>query len=724
VLGAAAIQLAEHDRPHSQQMGSSAQPPGTSGEKLWEIFGNNLGQKGGDIMRIGFQNFNGLSSRFNDPVDDSVRQWITDNEFDVFGLSEMNLWWHSLPAALQFRERIREWWDPSTVRSVFDYNRHDKREAVKKKKTQYGGTAQISRHAAALRQIEQGTDPEGLGRWCWQLYRGKNNSLLRVITAYRPNFKDEAQVQTVYIQQRKRFLELGQVHREPRQAILDDLASLIHEWKGNGEHIVLMMDANEDVRTGNIKTFLDATDMRDVVMSTHGSEAPNTHIDGSKPIDGIFATRAVKCVQSGYTAFGDGVQGKRPDHRCIWMDVRLQTVFGHSMPPVQKAAFRRVKCNDPRIWKKFNQHYKSFASNCGLGTKIFQTEADSSYPPTAQALEQAVTVADLRYKAIAYADKKCRRVFMGGVPFSDEYKRLELRVGFWNHLVAKKQGRKIGSKLLARFLVKLKDPIPLQEYSALTLDEVKTKAKAIHIEYRKFKKEKSTTSRSTWLEQLADARAAQEQERMDKQSKTRQRKAHHRRFKKRQYTSSQELKKLRATENLRRIYRNIKYAVGKDTLAGITLVVAPNSQGDWVECTSKDEIEDACISEAQRRFHQTKGTPPMTAPLNIQLGYMGIGDEAERILNGQYESKPGTDRYAQILLKALSRVAPTEDELEVGISTPDFVSGWKKAKEKTASGPSLVHFGHCKAMAQDPELAAMEAAFLSIPMRTGQPYKQ
>jgi hypothetical protein len=130
-------------------------------------------------MQLGFQNFNGFSSQFNDPVDDSVRQWITDNEFDIFGVSEMNLWWHALPAALQFRERIREWWDSGTVRSVFDYNRHDKRDAVKKKKTQYGGTAQISRNAAALRQIEQGTDPEGLGRWCWQLYQGKNNSLLR-----------------------------------------------------------------------------------------------------------------------------------------------------------------------------------------------------------------------------------------------------------------------------------------------------------------------------------------------------------------------------------------------------------------------------------------------------------------------------------------------------------------------------------------------------------------
>jgi hypothetical protein len=350
------------------------------------------------------------------------------------------------------------------------------------------------------------------------------------------------------------------------------------------------------------------------------------------------------------------------------MDVRLHTVFGHRMPPVQKAAFHRVKFNGPRIWKEFNQHYKSFASSRALRTKIFQTEADSLYPPTVHALEQADVIADVRYKAVSYADKKCRRVFMGGMIFSEEYKTLERRAGSWNHLAAKKQGRKVGSKLLlARFLIKLKDPIPLQDYSALTQVVVEGKAKAIHIEYRKFKKEKSTTSQSTWLEQLADARAMQEQARMDKRYKARQRKAHCRGSNKKQYTSAQELKKLQATEDLSRIYCTIKYAVGNDTLARITLVIAPNSQGDWVECTSKDEIEDACISEAQRRFHQTKGTPPMTAPLNIQLGYMGIGNATDRILNGQYESKPGTDSYAEIPLKSLSLLAPKEDELEISI---------------------------------------------------------
>jgi hypothetical protein len=142
----------------------------------------------------------------------------------------------------------------------------------------------------ALRQIEQGTDPEGLGRWCWQLYRGKKNSLLQVITAYRPNFKNEVQVQAVYIQQRKRFLKLGQLNRELQQVILDDLASLIHEWKRNGEHIVLMMDANQEVRTGYIKQFLDNTDMRDVVMSMHGLDAPN-QLTVSLPLERLNASR-------------------------------------------------------------------------------------------------------------------------------------------------------------------------------------------------------------------------------------------------------------------------------------------------------------------------------------------------------------------------------------------------------------------------------------------------
>jgi hypothetical protein len=75
------------------------------------------------------------------------------------------------------------------------------------------------------------------------------------------------------------------------------------------------MDANKDVRTGKMKQFLvHSTDMRDVVISMHDNDAPHTHIDGSKPINVIFATCSVKSVQAGYSSFVNGVQGKRLDH--------------------------------------------------------------------------------------------------------------------------------------------------------------------------------------------------------------------------------------------------------------------------------------------------------------------------------------------------------------------------------------------------------------------------
>jgi hypothetical protein len=44
-------------------------------------------------------------------------------------------------------------------------------------------------------------------------------------------------------------------------------------------------------------------------------------------------------------------------------------------------------------------------------------------------------------------------------------------------------------------------------------------------------------------------------------------------------------------------------------------------------------------------------------------------------------------------------------------------------KERTSAGGAILHFGHCKAIAYDDELSAMEAAFMSIPLRSGYSYQ-
>jgi hypothetical protein len=57
------------------------------------------------------------------------------------------------------------------------------------------------------------------------------------------------------------------------------------------------------------------------------------------------------------------------------------------------------------------------------------------------------------------------------------------------------------------------------------------------------------------------------------------------------------------------------------------------------------------------------------------------------------------------------------------VSTQDYQNGWQKIKERTSAGGSTLHFGHCKSCAKDDDLSAMEAAFISIPLRSGYVFK-
>jgi hypothetical protein len=120
----------------------------------------------------------------------------------------------------------------------------------------------------------------------------------------------------------------------PREEILLDLTKEIQTWIQAGEHFILMMDCNEDVRFSRIQHFLHGCDLRDIIHKRHGTDAPPTYKGGKVLIDGIFASRSVNCVLGGYASCDKAVQGKRVDHQCLWIDVKLESVFGHKMPPL------------------------------------------------------------------------------------------------------------------------------------------------------------------------------------------------------------------------------------------------------------------------------------------------------------------------------------------------------------------------------------------------------
>jgi hypothetical protein len=691
------------------------QPGGPS-----DVFGDHLCNKKTKLF-VSASNFSGFSAKPSDPVDDSLRQWINDKAFDIFGVSETNLYWPNVPKEFQLPERISGWWNPLTTRMSYAYNYKD-RDIGFSSTRQYGGVSQFSLGAAALKFQGSGQDPRGLGRWTWHLFKGKHRMTLRVVTAYRPCKKDSSSTQAVYSQHCKYFNSIGKPHLLPRKCILDDLAKEVRKWHSAGEQVVLMMDVNEDVRQPTISQFLEHAGLRDAILSRHGStNAPPTYITGKAPIDAIFISTGTAIMAGGYASFCDGVQGRRSDHRCLWIDIQLSSVLGQNIPGPVKYAGRRCHCRDPRVVHRFNTLLKEFIIKTGLARRIFHLEQEITFPPSPSQVEEAERIATLRLQGIQLADKGCRKIHMGKHASSPAFKQAQMKVAFWNLALRKKSGTKVNSRILSRYLSKSGISTPLRVLLGRTKDAIEAEARTAYKEYRLMCTH-ATNVRATWLDSLANARAEEAECIRIKSSKPR-----HRPWDRGKATS-QELKNLKERERLKRSYAFIRKAIGKEQMSGISSIevprgVDPEGNTTWHELSNPHEIVLALIQEHKKKYHQTEGTPARVFPLSSGLGPTGQGPLANDVLRGYPLCSAGLNQMSQLLLTHLSRVKTISTDLPMGMSGQDYSSGWKKINERTSSGGSICHFGHCKAMAHDAQLSEMEAAFLSIPMRSGYAYQ-
>ena len=232
----------------------------------------------------------------------------------------------------------------------------------------------------------------------------------------------------------------------------------------------------------------------------------------------------------------------------------------------------------------------------------------------------------------------------------------------------------------------------------MTLQEATSQLHQSFRTYKQVKKDGSTL-RQTWMEDLASALAST--------GKT---------------DAATHLTNLLRREQQRRMFRHIKYVSGQLRLGSVTSVIAPLGQDQaWIEVSTKLDIERACLEENERRFRQANGTPFMVEPLRSLIGDMGIGPTADAILSGTFIIPDGTDPFAAKLLPFLAMSPAIRDSLPIAttIDTPTYMAGWQRAKERTSSGPSGLHFGHFKAGCQHPLVADFDATMVQIPYATG-----
>ncbi len=112
-------------------------------------------------------------------------------------------------------------------------------------------------------------------------------------------------------------------------------------------------------------------------------------------------------------------------------------------------------------------------------------------------------------EGILWADKRCRKLRMGGIPYSKRFKELESAVGFWNEILRENLGNHVHSKTLQRLVKKAVIHTLLREIRAYTEEQIRTERSKNYKSYTNFLGQ-ADAARATWLEELAEARAAEE----------------------------------------------------------------------------------------------------------------------------------------------------------------------------------------------------------------------
>jgi hypothetical protein len=135
--------------------------------------------------------------------------------------------------------------------------------------------------------------------------------------------------------------------------------------QGHADHFKSKTGFNIDGRIdGSLKTFLENTGLYNALNNKHGVEnVPPTSEPGSKVIDYVFVSEG---FLTHITAIGmlsqDAVFAS--DHRTSFMDLDVESYFGHKTEAMPAKQLRQLQLNDPRIADEYRkQLHKLFSTH-------------------------------------------------------------------------------------------------------------------------------------------------------------------------------------------------------------------------------------------------------------------------------------------------------------------------------------------------------------------------
>lgn len=167
---------------------------------------------------------------------------------------------------------------------------------------------------------------------------------------------------------------------------MEDLASDLANFLEQGDQIILMVDANSNLKNSDFQRVMEGLSFKEAIMDRHGKDGPSTfrRNQTATPIDGIWVTPGLQISAGGYFPYDTPISNM--EHRCIWIDILFTQAFGHNMPAIIRPKARRLQPKDPRIVKNFVTVYRKMILENGVLDRVknWRTSSDIHFLSTSK----------------------------------------------------------------------------------------------------------------------------------------------------------------------------------------------------------------------------------------------------------------------------------------------------------------------------------------------------
>jgi len=150
----------------------------------------------------------------------------------------------------------------------------------------------------------------------------------------------------------------------------------------------------------------------------------------------------------------------------------------------------------------YTELYSTYLQQNSLVQRAFRLQEIMTYPPSLSMTNEWEAINKLRVVGMQQAERGCRKFRTGAIAWSQTWQLIRDKIEVWALVRRHKEGKKVSSRFLRR---KIKSS-GIENANTATLAEACEELTSAHTEW-KIHKQRAIMFRSSWIEELATARA-------------------------------------------------------------------------------------------------------------------------------------------------------------------------------------------------------------------------